>query len=113
MAIADDFKARFPEFDAAIVDQYLPVLEGVWPIYYAEPYSDETREIVLSLLAHLLVVQTSPGSDPALSVTSASADGVSVSYESGEGYGFFGSTKYGQMYMLLLKARDVPRAYFV
>jgi len=34
MAVSDDFKSRFPEFDAVTVDQYIPILEPVWPSYW-------------------------------------------------------------------------------
>ncbi len=27
MAVSDDFKSRFPEFDAVTVDQYIPILD--------------------------------------------------------------------------------------
>ena len=34
MAVSTDFKTRFPEFETTIVDQYIPILEPVWPSYW-------------------------------------------------------------------------------
>lgn len=115
MALIDDFKARFPEFDTAVVDQYLPILEDVWPCYYGQAYTACNKEIVLNLVAHLLVMQQAPGAGPVKEESRRSVGSVSVSYEARANTSnlsdFFGSTKYGQMYLLLTSTRR--RAYFV
>jgi len=115
MALIDDFKARFPEFDTAVVDQRLPILESVWPCYYGRPYSGCNKEIVLNLVAHLLVLQSSPSAASVKEESSRSVGSVSVSFESRANTSnlsdFFGSTKYGQMFLMLTSTRR--RAYFV
>jgi hypothetical protein len=115
MALIDDFKARYPEFDTAVVDQYLPVLEDVWPCYYGQAYAACNKEIVLNLVAHLLVIQSAPSTAPIKEESSRSVGSVSVSFESraaGSNLSdFFGSTKYGQMYLMLTSTRR--RAFFV
>jgi len=64
MAVSDDFKSRFPEFDAVTVDQYIPILEPVWPSYWGGDYAAPSgQEIVLNLLAHLITAEISAGSD--------------------------------------------------
>ena len=115
MALIDDFKARFPEFSTAVVDQYLPILETVWPCYYPQKYAACNKEIILNLVAHLLVVEQSPGSTSVKEQSSRSVGNVSVSFESRANTSnmsdMFGSTKYGQRYLLLTSTRR--RAYFV
>lgn len=108
MALIDDFKARFPEFPTATVDTYLPILEYVWPSYYAKDYTEETREAVLNLVAHLLVGETSSGSATAHDVQSKSVGSVSISYVTptqpgGALFDMFNSTKYGQRYFILIR----------
>ncbi len=107
MAIIDDFKARFPEFDDAVVDQWLPILETVWPSYYGRPYDDSSKEAILNLIAHLLTIEIAPGggSFATKGVASQSVGSVSESYvastQSGYDYDFYGWSKYGQRFMLL------------
>ena len=110
MAIIDDFKARFPEFLTATVDTYLPILEPVYPAYYALDYVAATQEATLQLLAHLLTVETASGSASRQQVASKSVGSVSVSYASqtragGELNDFYSATKYGQRFMLLTASR--------
>ena len=107
MALIDDFKARFPEFDTGVVDQYLPILEGVWPCYFNKPYTGCNQEAILNLVAHLLTteVQTSKASGQV--VASKSVGSVSTSYVQAAGstsgmYSMFGSTKYGQRFLQLI-----------
>lgn len=108
MTIQDDFTARFPdEFDQATVDQYLPVLTDVWPAYYGGRY-EHNKEIVLNLIAHLLVMETSSGTGPLQAAQSKSAGSVSASYHARQGgplEDFFGATKYGQRYLMLTRSR--------
>lgn len=113
MALIDDFKARFPEFDTATVDQYVPILEGVYVCYFDVKYTDDpcVKEKVLTLIAHLLVGETKSSSAADRSAASKSADGLSVSYEaltdasSSERQRFFNTTKYGQRFLMLTNSR--------
>lgn len=110
MAILDDFKARFPEFDAATADQYVPILEDVWPCYYGGNYEDCGKEIVLNLLAHLITQETSGDSGQLQAVQSQSVGDVSVSYapgtaSGGHRYDHFRATKYGARYLMLTQHR--------
>lgn len=115
MALIDDFKNRFPEFDTAVVDQYLPILDGVWQCYYGKPYAACDKEIILNLVAHLLVLEQSPSTATVKEESSRSVGSVSVSYEARSTTSnltdFFGATKYGQRYLMLTSTRR--RAYFV
>lgn len=105
MALIDDFKTRFPEFPTTTVDAYFPVLETVWPAYYGATYSATTQEAVLNLLAHLLTDEVRGSAGAKLTIQSKSAGGVSTSYvtpqNTGQLYALFGSTKYGQRFLLL------------
>ena len=107
MALIDDFKTRFPEFDSGTVDAYLPALEPVWPCYYAGTYQAGCeQEIILNLVAHLLVGETQGGSGASGPVASRSVGSVSESYaapESATGQ-FWRSTKYGQRFIQLTSA---------
>ena len=58
MALIDDFKARFPEIDTAIVDAKLPIYEPVIHCYYGGPYIGCGIEITLNLIAHLISTVT-------------------------------------------------------
>ena len=107
MALIDDFKARFPEFDTAVVDQYLPILEPVWPCYYGGDYSQVCdKEIILNLLAHLLVGESATSSNASRTVASKTVGSVSVSYAGLDSQSsttdFFATTKYGQRYLMLI-----------
>jgi len=107
MALIDDFKARFPEFDEAVVDQWLPILENVWPAYYGRPYEIPNKEAILNLIAHLLTAEITPGGggESFKNLASQSVGSVSESYvasgQSGDNYDFFGWTKYGQAFLYL------------
>lgn len=115
MAILDDFKARFPDFDEADADQYVPIFENVWPAYFNREY-EPNKEIVLNLIAHLIVMEQQDGAGPLQSAQSKSTGSVSASYhprESGRLEDFFASTKYGQRYLLLTRTRYGVGALFV
>jgi len=107
MAVSDDFKSRFPEFDAVTVDQYIPILEPVWPSYWGGDYAAPSgQEIVLNLLAHLITVEISAGSDNVKTAQSKSVGSVSVSYSPGyaptsERNAWLKTTKYGARYLWL------------
>ena len=114
MALIDDFKARFPEFDPAIVDQRLPILEGVADCYFCGDYENSKcdREITLNLLAHLLVIDQTKGTSSGAAgggVASKSVGNVSVSYHSAYDQSslrdFFGGSKYGMMFLQLTAHR--------
>ena len=113
MALIDDFKTRFPEIAGSVVDQYLPILEPVWPCYYGRPYEECNKEAILNLIAHLVTVNSSASSSPAKEVASKSVGSVSVSYvatqSASELFNFFNSTKYGQMFWLLTSRFRGPR----
>lgn len=114
MAIIDDFKSRFPEFDDTFVDATLPFYIDNYQCYYGGDYSNACdKEIILYLLAHLLYTEGgydgsgSGGATPTQLQASKSVGSVSVSYvvadtsTSSARNNFFGTTKYGQRYLLL------------
>lgn len=110
MALIDDFKARFPEFADATVDIYLPILADVWPAYYGREYDNTTKEIVLNLIAHLLVMETSSKPTARQTVASKSVGSVSTSYiaptqSGGATFDLFNGTKYGQRFLMLIGSR--------
>ena len=112
MALIDDFKARFPEFTDAVVDVWIPILEPVYPSYYALEYVAATQEATLNLLAHLITMETSAGSSSSATqaVASKSVGSVSISYAAatysgGELYDFYRGTKYGQRFLMLTARR--------
>ena len=116
MAVIDDFKARFPEISTSDVDTYLPALIEVYTYYYGGEYKDEGVEIILNLLAHLLIQQTSSGTSSIKEESSKGVGSVSVSYAStsatsSDKIAWFRGTRYGVAY-LLLTAR-FQGAYFV
>lgn len=109
MALIDDFKSRFPEFDDAVVDQYLPVLEPVYPCYFGGNYEIPCdKEAILNLLAHLLVLEERTKQSSLRTTQSRSAGGVSVSYDASangrDTAGFFDTTKYGQRFLVLTQS---------
>ena len=107
MALVDDFKTRFPEFETAVVDQYLPdPLESVWPCYYGGDYSIACdKEAILNLVAHLMLLEIQTSSASPQSVASQSVGDVSQSFvaknSSGYDNDFFMSTKYGARFLYL------------
>lgn len=109
MALIDDFKARFPEFDEAAVDKYLPILEPVWPCYFNKQYLDCNQEAILNLVAHLLVMEIRTNAAPAQTIASKSVGSVSTSYvapvaSAGQTTDLFQTTKYGQRFLLLISS---------
>jgi hypothetical protein len=107
MALIDDFKTRFPEFDAITVDQYVPILEPLWSCYWGGSYDEPCgKEIVLNLIAHLIVGETTAGTENIKSTQSKSVGSVSVSYSEGfaatsERIGWLNATRYGARYLML------------
>jgi len=110
MALIDDFKARFPEFDCADVDKYIPIIEPVWPYYYGGDYEDRGIEIILNLVAHMIVVEKTGNSATVKDEQSKSVGSVSVTYVAGMASSslrddWLRSTKYGQRYLMLTRSR--------
>ncbi len=113
MALIDDFKARFPQFNTDTVDTLWSSLEASWPCYYCFEYgnNDCTDEAILNLIAHLFVIEkaslTSNGPDK--DISSQSVGNVSVTYSAGSGDSrntqFFNTTIYGQKFLMLIKNR--------
>ena len=107
MPLIDDFGTRFPEFDTATVNQYVPILEPLWSCYWGGSYDEPCgKEIVLNLIAHMIVGETTAGSGNIKSTQSKSVGSVSVSYSQGyaatsERIGWLGTTRYGSRYLLL------------
>lgn len=106
MALIDDFKARFTEFDTAVVDASLPALILEYPAFYGGEYDDGSSDddrAILYLLAHLLSIEVNAGTSgaPALLASSQTVGSVSVSFASGStawSAGWFETTWYGQRF---------------
>lgn len=109
MTIQADFEARFPTIT------WVEAIASTWTAYACLAYSDSTKEAILNLIAHLLVVDAMPGTGAARTAESKSVGSVSVSYgaaTSGSNMAsFFNSTRYGQTYWMLT-GRQVG-AFFV
>lgn len=115
--LIDDFKARFPEIDTALADQWVPIVEPVWPCYFGGSYDVACdREAILLLVAHLVFVQSNPGNEPLRSTDNKSVGSVSVTKSAatqsgGPLFDFLRSTKYGLMFWQLRQSRR--GAFFV
>lgn len=107
MTLIADFKTRFPEFDADLVDEVLPNLEAVWPCYYGGDFDKKCdREVIFMLLAHLFVEESNSSSASVQPVASETVGNVSVSFASGTTnmnrlWPHFGATRYGARFLLL------------
>lgn len=116
MAIIDDFKQRFPNFPEADVDTYMPVVSEMWSCYWPQPYKACNKEVILNLIAHLIIVEKSPGTSSIRSQSSRSVGDVSVSFsgvaKQDSLTDFFSFSKYGQRFLFLTASRGA-RAYFV
>lgn len=113
MSLIDDFKNRFPQFDEAQVDSVFPSVEASYHCYYGAVYgvSDCDDQIILQLCAHLFSVETSVSNGPSMIVQSQSAGNVSESFATGDVTAmksFFGSTKYGQAFLMMTAKRRGP-----
>ena len=115
MALIDDFKARFPEFDETEIDAAWSGLEAYWPCFYGAEYgsNDCDDQKILYLIAHLFSVNQSTGS--AKTASSDSVGDVSSSYVVSAGMSdreaFFSSTKYGQQFNMMIQ--NMFGAFFV
>lgn len=118
MALIDDFKTRFPEFDTTLVDNELPPLVSTYTCWYGGTYGSGTceDEIILNLLAHLLLVSAkSSDQSGSQAVASESVGSVSRSFSvpvtANDNYLFFNTTKYGKNYLMLTSKNN--GAFFV
>lgn len=118
MAMIDDFKARFPNFEYFTqLDAVFPIFEAIYPEYYNGNYDNaRDKEIILNLIGHLIVDQQTGGSGANKAIASQSVGSVSVSYESSAlnarpAFAFFSWTKYGSRYLSL--TADIMGGHFV
>jgi len=107
MAIIDDFKTRFPEFDSTTVDSRLPAIVDVYRCYYDWDYTNCNKETILQLLAHLFVESTSDSSSATRAESSKSVGSVSVSFDNVSGSesvrrNWLRGTKYGVAFLSLI-----------
>jgi hypothetical protein len=116
MAIIDDFKLKFPEFDTATVDLRLPAIIDEYKAFYNFAYTESTKQAVLYLLAHLLVGALADSNGPSQAMTSKSVGGVSVSYatssSNSDRWLWLNSTKYGQRFYIITQQQR-PGALFL
>ena len=107
MARIDDFKARFPSFDTAVVDSLFPVVEPVSSVYFGGDYDANPleREMFMQLWAHMITIESKRSGDSVRNKSSKAVGSVSVSYEASQSesgrLGWFNTTKYGQQFVLL------------
>jgi len=112
MALLEDFKTRFPEFDISTADQYVPKLEPSLGCYWGGSYDTACGlEIVLNLLAHLITIETNGLAESVKGQSSRSVDGVSESFFEGmsnasQRGAWFDNTKYGQRFLFLTRRRQ-------
>ena len=113
MALIDDFKTRFPEFDSAAVDTAWPALESLWPCLYGGQYGQGeacTDQAILLLIAHLFYIEDSGEQGPTLTAVSQSVGSVSVtnalSAATSDYRSFYGATKYGQQFLIITSKRQ-------
>lgn len=99
MTIQTDFEARFPSIT------WVEAIASTWTAYTCLAYGDNTKEAILNLIAHLLVLESAPGTGASRTAESKSVGSVSVSYGSASNSSnlatFFNSTRYGQRFWLL------------
>lgn len=99
MSLQTDFEERFPTITWAAW------VESVWPSYTCLAYNDKNKEAILNLIAHLLVLDSLPGTGSSRTAESKSVGSVSQSYGTASSSSnlatFFNSTRYGQRFWLL------------
>lgn len=111
MARIDDFKARFPNFDTAVVDSLFPVIEPQTEFYYGGDYdNNRDKEIMMQLWAHLITIENRDDDGAFKSVASKAVGSVNVSYESSQvetgRFNFFHTTRYGQQFLYLINTNQ-------
>lgn len=121
MAMVDDFKTRFPEFDSDNVDELFPLIEDDLPLFYGADYgnNDFDDRVLLMLTAHLFALETKSNAGKTGAnneIASKSTGNVSVSYnlptDSSSSRLFFSTTAYGQRFLIMIK-RNAPGGLFV
>jgi len=118
MAMIDDFKAKFPEFNSTKVDAAFPFLEDEYICLYDYKYDANAcaDKIILYLLAHLFVLKETDGTGSIKDAQSKAVGSVSVSYvanfETSGFFNFYNTTKYGQAFLMLTN-KNGQGAYFV
>lgn len=116
MALIDDFKAKFPEFDESAVDAQWSSLDEEWSCYFNWKYGDESckDQAILYLIAHIFAANNKEGTSK--STASKAVGSVSVSYNaSGFTQSFdiwLNTTKYGQRFLMLTQ-RLAQGGFFV
>lgn len=113
MALIDDFKSKFPNFDATNVDTYFPSIQDDYKCYYGGTYGNNSCDniIILYLLGHLYYTYVNSienGVTPPTIESSRSVGRVSVSidtslYKDNGDDVFFSSTVYGMQYLRLIR----------
>lgn len=112
MSILEDFKARFPKFNAAAVDAAFPDLLSLYPSYYAPVYgaSPASDSSTLYLLAHLFVVNQTPSDGQINQFASSNTDSVGGSFrlkqDTTDFVSFMSATKWGQQFLMSIKKRQ-------
>jgi len=118
MTLLVDFKARFPEIDAALADTLIPTYEPTYKCYYGGDYLvDCDKQAILLLMAHLVTTDpsyTGSGSAaPSQTVASKSVGSVSVSYVAGSTgsdlKAWLNSTRYGQLFLMIAGNNNGPQ----
>jgi len=110
MALKEDFKDLFEEFDNQAIDKAWSSLVALWPCFFGGSYGAGNScddQAILYLIAHLFKVDQK--NSPSLATTSRSVGSVStttlidpnLSYSKS----FLSSTKYGQKYLLITQHR--------
>ena len=113
MAVSvETFLTRYPEFKGVDKARIKTVLADAAPQISAKQWGNLYEQGVCALAAHFLALSGADDVDgqgsgqPALSVSGMSADGLSISYGSGNAglsgeFGTYDSTSYGQRYLEL------------
>jgi hypothetical protein len=113
MAIVDDFKQMFPEFQVVDVDNNIQSLIDIYECFYPSEYTQCNKTTILFLLAWMMTdklhhINSTPVArdKDSLNIQSWAASSVSETYDtssiSNQGvFSMFGSNSYGQKFLLL------------
>jgi hypothetical protein len=105
MSLTSDFKTRFPEFNATVVDARFPVLIPTYPDYFNYPYLTDLKvnETILNLMAHLLMDDQQASQNQINLFVSTGVGKVSGQFSIPAittGFrSYFGASKYGQKFL--------------
>ena len=111
MALPEDFTAKYPTFNTPEFAALWPTIEGLLTCYYGCAYgsSDCADNIICLLIAHLATVSLSGQTGSEKTVVGQSVGNVSESFATPENQTqratFFGSTIYGQQFLVLTASR--------